>query len=73
MDLPDPVRCTLTYAENGQVYGIEEYRPNRRVRWAFVGDTCREGYWYDEGRQICFVYEHDPHRNAGASPRMRGA
>ena len=50
---------TLTYADNGQVYGIEQYLPNRRVRWAFVDDTCRIGYWYENGQEICFVYEHD--------------
>lgn len=51
---------TLTYAEGGQVYGVEQYLPNRRVRWAFVDDTCRLGHWYDNGGgEICFVYEHD--------------
>ncbi len=55
---------TLTFAENGIVYGIEEYLRDRRVRWAFVGDECQEGYWYDAqidgGPMICFVYEHAP-------------
>lgn len=55
---------TLTFAENGMVYGIEEYLNNRRVRWAFVGDECQEGYWYDaqvDGTSmICFVYEYTP-------------
>ena len=51
---------TLTYAENGVVYGIEEYLPNRRVRWAFTADECREGYWYEEGDAVCFVYEDKP-------------
>ncbi|MBL4917959.1 hypothetical protein [Szabonella alba] len=51
---------TLTYGENGRVYGVEQYLPNRRVRWAFVDDTCRLGHWYDNGGdEICFVYEHD--------------
>ena len=49
---------TLTFAEDGQVYGIEQYLPNRRVRWAFMGDQCRDGFWYEEaGGQICFLYE----------------
>lgn len=48
---------TLTYTDQGRVYGIEEYLPNRRVRWAYLGDQCREGYWYDADGQICFVYE----------------
>jgi len=51
---------TLTYAEDGVVYGIEEYRPGRRVLWAFLGDECREGFWYEDAGQICFVYEDSP-------------
>jgi len=51
---------TLTYADGGVVYGIEEYLPGRRVRWAFVGDQCVEGFWYDTGQEICFVYEDRP-------------
>ncbi|MCG6903123.1 MAG: hypothetical protein LJE68_10615 [Rhodobacter sp.] len=51
---------TLTYADRGVVYGIEEYLPNRRVRWAYLGDQCREGYWYEAGEEICFVYENNP-------------
>lgn len=50
---------TLTYAANGEVYGVEQYLSNRRVRWAFVDDTCRIGHWYENGEEICFVYEHD--------------
>ncbi len=51
---------TLTYFDQGTPYGTEEYRPNRRVRWAFIGGQCTEGFWYDSGAGICFVYEHDP-------------
>ncbi|MDG1281059.1 MAG: hypothetical protein P8O10_07090 [Pseudorhodobacter sp.] len=50
---------TLTYAQGGEVYGVEQYLPGRRVRWAFVDDTCRIGHWYEAGEEICFVYEHD--------------
>jgi hypothetical protein len=50
---------TLTYASNGLVYGVEQYLPNRRVRWAFVDDTCRIGHWYEDAGEICFVYDHD--------------
>lgn len=50
---------TLTYADAGAVYGTEEYRKDRKVIWAFTEAECREGYWYPEGEQICFVYE-DP-------------
>ena len=51
---------TLSYAEAGQPYGVERYLPGRRVVWAFVGDECRYGTWYEAQGQICFVYENDP-------------
>ena len=50
---------TLTYALGGVVWGIEEYKANRRVMWAFTDAECRTGYWYEQGEQICFIYE-DP-------------
>lgn len=51
---------TLTYAVGGTVYGAEQYLPGRRVVWAFSQQECRDGVWYEEDGQICFVYEHDP-------------
>jgi hypothetical protein len=51
---------TLTYGLGGVVYGIEQYLPGRRVLWAFEGDICRDGYWYEQDQEICFVYEDDP-------------
>lgn len=51
---------TLTYNSGGQPYGIEQYLPNRRVRWAFIGNECREGVWYERSGMICFLYEHAP-------------
>ena len=50
---------TLTYASNGQVNGVEQYLSDRRVRWAFVDDTCRIGHWYEDAGEICFIYEQD--------------
>ncbi|MDB5663642.1 hypothetical protein [Cypionkella sp.] len=50
---------TLTYALGGTVYGTEQYKAGRKVVWAFTEDECREGYWYESGPEICFVYE-DP-------------
>lgn len=50
---------TLTYAEAGHVYGTEQYLQGRRVIWAFTKDQCREGHWYSQDQQICFLYE-DP-------------
>ncbi len=50
---------TLSYSLAGQVFGTEVYKPDRKVIWAFTKEECREGYWYDKGPEICFVYE-DP-------------
>lgn len=50
---------TLTYALGGEVYGAEQYLPGRQVLWAFKGEECRRGYWYDLAGEVCFVYEHD--------------
>jgi hypothetical protein len=51
---------TMTWAEFGTVYGVEQYLPDRRVRWAVVGDDCKAGHWYPDGPAICFQYEDDP-------------
>lgn len=51
---------TLTYHDGGVAYGIEQYLPNRRVRWAYLGDECWDGYWYQDGADICFVYQENP-------------
>lgn len=51
---------TLTFAADGQVYGVEEYLDGRRVRWAFLEDQCQDGFWYPQGEMICFVYDAIP-------------
>lgn len=51
---------TMTWAEFGTVYGVEQYLPDRRVRWSVVGEDCKLGRWYPEGPAICFRYEDDP-------------
>ncbi len=52
---------TLTYSQDGRIYGIEQYLPGRRVRWRFVDDECLDGRWFEkEAGMICFVYEYDP-------------
>ena len=50
---------TLTYNSGGTPYGAEQYLKNRRVRWAFLGDDCVEGEWFESGGMICFVYENN--------------
>jgi hypothetical protein len=51
---------TLTYAQDGEVYGTEEYLPGRRVRWAFAEGECEIGRWYEQDGWICFAYESTP-------------
>lgn len=51
---------TLYFGLGGTPYGAEEYLPNQRVRWSFLDGHCKEGRWYQEGAQICFVYEDNP-------------
>lgn len=51
---------TLYYGRLGDAYGAEIYHENRRVTWSFLDGDCKDGYWYNEGRNICFVYEDRP-------------
>lgn len=51
---------TLYFGQSGQAYGAEEYLPNRKVRWSFLDGKCKDGFWYEEAKQICFVYEDNP-------------
>ncbi|WP_420584337.1 hypothetical protein [Ruegeria sp.] len=48
---------TLYYGFQGQVYGVERYLSGRRVIWSFLDGNCKEGVWYEQGEQICFIYE----------------
>lgn len=51
---------TLTYATETSFHGVEKYLPNRRVYWQDRLGECIKGRWYDEGTNICFIYENDP-------------
>ncbi len=51
---------TLYFGLNGDAYGVEEYLPDRQVRWSFLDGKCKDGFWYEDTGQICFVYEDDP-------------
>ena len=51
---------TLFYGQNGETYGAEVYLDDRRVRWSFLDGECKDGFWYEEADQICFVYEDNP-------------
>lgn len=51
---------TVTYADSAGVYGIEEYLPDRMVRWSVAPNLCQYGTWYPQDDTICFVYEDAP-------------
>lgn len=63
---------TLFYGQNGQAYGAEVYLDNRRVRWSFLDGECKEGVWYEENGQICFVYEDSPKPQCWAFHKGQG-
>lgn len=48
---------TLTYSYGNEVFGTEQYLPDRKVRWAFTRDECKDGYWFEDTGKICFVYD----------------
>ena len=27
------------------------------MRWSFLQGECQDGYWYENGGEICFVYD----------------
>ena len=51
---------TLFYGFGGSAYGVERYLENRRVIWSFLDGDCKNGVWYEDAGQICFVYEDRP-------------
>lgn len=49
---------TMTYSDGQTVWGREQYLPGRRVVWAFEGQDCKRGYWWEEADgAICFAYD----------------
>lgn len=48
---------TVTYAHDGQAYGIEQYFSDRRVIWKHIGGDCVEGTWFEANGEICFEYD----------------
>ena len=50
---------TITYSAGGFAYGTEQYLPGRKVLWAFEGDICKEGTWFQDGQYICFDYQDE--------------
>jgi hypothetical protein len=48
---------TLFYGSMGRTYGVERYLDGRRVIWSFLDGECKDGTWYQQDEQICFVYD----------------
>ncbi|MFK7752065.1 MAG: hypothetical protein AB8B51_05905 [Sedimentitalea sp.] len=48
---------TLFFGNGGEPYGVERYLKGRRVIWSFLDGQCKNGIWYEQDGQICFVYE----------------
>lgn len=52
---------TMTYAQEGQIWGREQYLPGRKVIWAFEGEPCKYGTWAELAPGlICFAYDDAP-------------
>ncbi|MEM9577008.1 MAG: hypothetical protein AAF999_08330 [Pseudomonadota bacterium] len=63
---------TLFYGQNGQAYGAEIYLEDRKVRWSFLDGACKDGFWYEQADQICFVYEDNPDPQCWAFSKRNG-
>ena len=48
---------TLIFDQDGRAYGAERFLPGRRVTWSFLDGECRDGIWYPQDGNICFLYE----------------
>ena len=48
---------TFSYEYSNGVRGIADYGPGRTLLWAFEGDSCVNGYWFDDGDELCFAFE----------------
>lgn len=51
---------TFYFGKRNAPYGAEQYLDNRRVIWSYLDGECESGYWYEEAKMICFVYENRP-------------
>ena len=54
---------TLEFSNESRVFGIEDYLPGRKVRWAATGDVCKLGEWFPAGDAICFTYDGLPEQH----------
>ena len=40
---------TITYSYSTGLVGTADYGPERSLRWAFAGEPCFDGRWFDIG------------------------
>jgi hypothetical protein len=50
---------TFSYVYSNGVRGVADYGPDRTLTWAFEGDQCIKGYWFEDGSQLCFAFMDD--------------
>lgn len=48
---------TVSYHYSNGVRGVADYGAGRTLLWAFEGDSCIPGQWFEDGDEICFAYE----------------
>lgn len=48
---------TFSYLYSNSVRGVADYGPNRTLLWAFEGDACVKGQWFEDGSDICFAFD----------------
>jgi hypothetical protein len=48
---------TISYLYSTGIRGVADYGPGRTLLWAFEGDTCIKGTWFEDGDQLCFAFE----------------
>jgi hypothetical protein len=48
---------TFSYLYSNAVRGVADYGPDRTLLWAFEGDACFRGQWFEDGSDICFAFE----------------
>lgn len=48
---------TISYLYSNSVRGVADYGPDRTLLWAFAGDECIRGQWFEDGSEICFAFE----------------
>lgn len=51
---------TLTYADDGAVWGSEMHLADRQTLDDGDGGQCNAGRWYPQGDAICFTYDISP-------------